>query len=183
MSYKNQILKQLANGRYGKKTYLDLVRKKTNIKSNEQDTVIVPEPEVSVPITEMEHAETDIVLNPVNNNETIDLSIKPQSDKKKSNHQKKNKNKTKIKKNNSVPILSETIDNEGSLPEPMTNLELNHDDRFKITNLENKILELEDYVVEIGIEIENLKNNQSNMIQAINKLALEINIAKNKIVR
>jgi hypothetical protein len=255
MSYKNQILKQFTNGKYGKKTYLDLVRKKTNsgqtansklpiIIENEKDSQIekiidrikqddndekcdLDKVGIPVSINNEQNINSDINLItdqymvkkiefkgtipknkislkniPAHTNINI-VDSKTQTAPKKilinekeliSNTNNtmntivlndKNTNvvdifteQTEIMSDERGPIISKSIVTE---PKEIPNTSNNSENKIKC--LEDKISELEDYVVEITIEIEKLKDNQKNIISVINKLSSDMSITKNKITR
>ncbi|XWV24801.1 putative ORFan [Tupanvirus deep ocean] len=250
MSYKNQILKQLTNGKLGKKTYLDLVRKKNGslpknelfvnksypVIDEESDKMDKLISEIKKPIIrdvefndidDVNYDSDNVLDNAINDNiiennevlpkpeiivnqETKPISSPPKKictspKRKKPITKRKTKQiqprKAPIKKllPKSVVIPKETIATNNSKIDdifteqteiaPATVIvsdkksSINGLTEKKIKNIEEKILELEDCVVEMGIEIENLKKNQNNIINVINKLTIDINIAKNKITR
>ncbi|XWV26047.1 hypothetical protein QJ857_gp1033 [Tupanvirus soda lake] len=266
MSYKNQILKQLTNGKFGKKTYLDLVRKKGNVtpknevfvnksypiideESDKMDKLIgeIKRPVIrDVEFNDIDDVnyENDNILDDVINNDVNDTNDKNNANDKNNTNDKiepidkpeiivntqskslvsppkkicsspKRKRPVPKKKPKHIPprkipvkklppksvVPKETVATNSSKFDdifteqteitPVTTLVIKSDKKSpdneqigkKIKTIEEKILELEDYVVEIGIEIENLKKNQNNIINVINKLTIDINIAKNKITR
>ena len=256
MSYKNQILKQLTNGKYGKKLYLDLIRKKSNDRTKQfqirESDIILFNPDQSPINIEMPIIPQNI-SNPkhfknlkhfknsypndktikyiVNankkkfnkknkrlNNDTLLGSVKNMTGKLENNSFKEsNDDVTERSENNSFKesndvitersennsfkesndVITEQSENNsfkesnsfeesnGVITEQSENnlSIINSQEQNKIILLEQKIFELDNYIIQMADEIKNLINDQKKIISVLNKLSAEINIARNKITR
>ncbi len=162
MNYKNQMLKQLASGSFGKKTYMDIMRNKTN--------------------TSNKSTKTKATTNQTSENDKNN-KIHDQSENILVDQQEHNDSIIEQEHNDITSDSNMFIEQPVSYEPKSHELKISSDTVKRIRNLEVRVSELEDYIIVMNSETEKLKNSQKNMIDVINKLSSEIMLAKNKITR
>lgn len=192
MSYRNQMIKEFANGKFGKKTYLDLTRRKPTTKTNitvkkqqakakAEDT---PKPKDSLvrgTISGTANADQrkdsstrgtlygSVTTDPSKDSSARGTKIKKTSDTidtiKKINRDKNSPTNTKDESNSDSDELYSPIKEEygNENLQSMNTM----DDNKGITVLEN-------YLADIVEEMDNLSAAQNNIIDAISQLSKEI---------
>jgi hypothetical protein len=183
MNYKNQMLRQLASGSFGKKTYMDIVRNKGNISNRNNKVTAKTCPIKTENVIETDTIVTDII--PINEiNENVSTQNDPQIF---TGNPENNQLKNNQLENNQLDNQSENnqLENNQLENNQLENNRIGNTNRDtkQLRILEDRVSELEDYIVVLISEIEKLKNNQSNIINVINKLSSELISAKSKIVR
>ena len=187
MSYKNQILKQVNNGKCGKK-YFKLVKRKQNVTDEDPDSDVapndvqedliicntsekmtIPESNVNVEITH------DIVKE---KNVFLDDVVEKKDSSKTIFHDVSEKNDTIEEKIDSPKtVMYDVVEKK-----PVFHKDVNQDQEI-IESFQKKIMEFENLILGFGEEMENLKSNQINIVNVINRLSMDVSNARNKIVR
>lgn len=214
MSYQNQLLKQLANGRYTKKPYMDFAKKNdnTNRARRPRKGVVNEEPyteTVNVSIVAPKKSLNQIFseLEPVNEKQVERRAKIPKSRPVDRSQLRGVPEKVKdvldrVKVETEVaqpmdPMESEHFESmevepvdvpqivPSTVQSPVKPMELNPPNvpsinSLDISSMEKKLTDLENYLVDIAIEIDNLTTSQKKLLSAVNKLPNEINKSKNR---
>lgn len=200
--YRHQVLKQIANGKFGSKTYQDLAKKKAmagnkifinkkypiadvginNIdetKSNEDVELTIdigPQSSVDPKVSQDDSELLTEQIDETNKlTEPITKEVNSSKDKQLTTEQQKNliakilasdldPAKIKQKKAQNEPLMVQT-----KTIKTIADITKSSNKSVEITNLDKKIGELEDYIAIMSIDIEKLKNNQKQIVRAINR--------------
>lgn len=150
--YKNQMLKQITNGKFGSKTYYDLARKKSSL---QKDIEAIIDPVAEKEEKEEKEAEKaeQIVDNKEATVEQKDIIAKILLADKETEEEEEFRNAQQ------KPII-QTIKTIADIKKE--NLPIND---------AKKVAELENFVTKLSLEVEKLKNNQKQIIRAINRIS------------